>query len=240
VSRAPGAPAGVVLDNDGLTLDTEKVWTVAEERLFARRGRTFTHEMKLELVGSSGQAAAARLERMLGADAGQGPAIYAELTDLVEAELGRGCAPMPGAADLLGALRAAGIPVALCSNSPRRIVEAALAGSGLAGAFDATVALEDSARPKPAPEPYLRAAERLGVPPGACVALEDSPVGVRSARAAGMRVLGVPSVPGVSLDGLADAVHASLADPAVWAAVGLRPEAQPGAGSASGSSSTDG
>lgn len=214
-------PAAVIFDNDGLTLDSETVWTRAEVVLFARRGRTFTHAHKLDLVGSAGPIAAAKLERMLDAPDGTGASILAELNELVEEELVRGCEPMPGALDLLAALRAAGRPLALCSNSPRRLVDAALRSAGIAGAFDATVAGDEVPRGKPAPDPYLAAAAALGQPPGACVALEDSPTGIASARAAGMRVFGVPSVPGIELEGVADAVHPSLADPALWAALGL-------------------
>ncbi|HSD79360.1 MAG TPA: HAD-IA family hydrolase, partial [Solirubrobacteraceae bacterium] len=90
-----------------------------------------------------------------------------------------------------------------------------------AGAFDVTVAGDEVANPKPAPDGYLAAAAALGAEPAACVALEDSPPGVAAAKAAGMLVVGVPSFPGVALDG-ADLVAGSLREPAVLAAVGLR------------------
>ncbi len=217
------APAAVIFDNDGLTLDTEVVWTRAEVLLFERHGSVFTHEHKLDLVGSAGTVAAAKLERMLGMAAGSGPGLLSELHELLAVELERGCEPMPGAVALLAALAEQGTPVALCSNSPRRFVDLALAGSGLDGAFRVTVAGDEVPSGKPAPDPYLAAAAGLGVEPGACTALEDSPTGATSARAAGMRVLGVPSVPGVALDGQVDAVHASLEDPGLWRALGVSP-----------------
>ncbi len=217
------APAAVIFDNDGLTLDTEVVWTRAEVLLFERHGSTFTHDHKLDLVGSAGAVAAAKLERMLELPAGSGPGLMGELHELLAVELERGCEPMPGAVDLLAALADAGTPVALCSNSPRRFVDIALAGSGLTGAFGVTVAGDEVPSGKPAPDPYLAVAAKLGAAPPACIALEDSPTGATSARAAGMRVLGVPSVPGVELDGHVDAVHASLTDPALWRALGLNP-----------------
>lgn len=229
MSAAP--PAAVILDNDGLTVDSETVWTRAEVRLFARRGREFTHVHKLELVGSAGPLAAAKLAAMLELDPSDGMAVLDELGDLVVEELAGGCEPMPGARELIAALGAAGVPFALCSNSPRRIVDAALRGSGLAGAFAATIAGDEVPRGKPAPHPYLAAATALGVDPRECTALEDSQTGASSARAAGMRVFGVPSVPGVVLDGHVDAVFASLTDPALWIRLGL----QPGARWASGS-----
>ncbi len=214
-------PAAVILDNDGLTLDSESVWTRAEVALFELRGREFTHAHKLELVGSAGPIAEAKLERMLGAPAGAGEAILRELGDLVVAELERGCEPMPGALDLIAALRAASVPFALCSNSPRRVVDAALRGSGLTGTFAVTIAGDEVATGKPAPDPYLAAAAGLGVDPRLCVAIEDSPTGAASARAAGMRVLGVPSVPGVELGASVDATFTSLEDAALWRDLGL-------------------
>lgn len=215
-------PAAVILDHDGLTLDSETAWTRAEAKLFRRRGRTFTHDHKLELIGSEGPMAAAKLERMLDLEPGAGAAVLYELGDLVVEELARGCEPMPGARALIAALTQAEIPFALCSNSPRRVVDAALRGSGLTTAFAATIAGDEVAHGKPAPDPYLAAAAALGVPAAGCVAIEDSPTGATSARAAGMTVIGIPSVPGVSLAGLVDAEFASLEDPGLRALLGLQ------------------
>ena len=215
------APAAVVFDNDGLTLDTEIVWTRAEVTLFARRGVTFTPAHKVDLVGNAGPVAAAKLAAMLGEPAEQGAAILAELNELVLEELARGCEAMPGAVALIAALRERGVPIGLCSNSPRRVVDVALEGSGLAGVFATTLAGDEVTRQKPDPEPYATVCAALGVAPADCIALEDSPTGCTSARAAGLRVFGVPSVDGVLLDGIAHEVHASLEAPALWAALGL-------------------
>jgi len=223
-------PAAVIFDNDGLALDTEIVWSRGEVVLFAEFGRVFTHEHKLELVGSAGAVAAVKIARMLGEPPESGPQLMARLHVLVLEDLARGCELMPGARELLDALASRRVPVALCSNSPRAIVDAALRGAGIEGAFAATIAGDEDRPSKPAPDPYLAAAAALGVAPASCVALEDSPTGAASARAAGMRVLGVPSVPGVVLDDLCDEVHASLAEPALWRALGLD-RAQAAAGS---------
>jgi HAD superfamily hydrolase (TIGR01509 family) len=211
----------VVFDNDGLTLDTEIVWTRAEVTLFSRRGAEFTAAHKVDLVGNAGPVAAAKLAGMLGEAAEQGPAILTELNELVLEELARGCEAMPGAVALIAALREQGVPIGLCSNSPRRVVDVALEGSGLTGVFATTLAGDEVARQKPDPEPYATVCAALGVAPADCVALEDSPTGCTSARAAGLRVFGVPSVEGVQLDGIAHEVHASLEAPALWAALGL-------------------
>jgi HAD superfamily hydrolase (TIGR01509 family) len=111
------------------------------------------------------------------------------------------------------------MPLAVASNSPRVLVDLALASSGLADAFAAVVCGDEVEDLKPAPDIYLEAALRLGARPEETVALEDSPTGVAAARAAGMYVVGVPSVAGVALE--ADLVTDSLADAAVRRALGL-------------------
>jgi HAD superfamily hydrolase (TIGR01509 family) len=209
-------PAAALFDNDGLTLDTEPAWTRAEIALFARHGQVFTMDHKRELLGTSPETSAIKLERMLGRP---GAELSAELYALVLEEVAEGLEPMPGAAALLGALRAAGVALGLVSNSRRRFVELGLAAAGLAGAFDAIVTAEDVPRPKPAPDAYLAAARALGTEPDACVVLEDSPTGLAAGRAAGALTIGVPSLDGVTLE--ADVVASSLEDRAVWRALGL-------------------
>lgn len=211
-------PAAVLFDNDGLTLDTEICWTRAEEALFRRRGRTFTLAHKQEMIGTSAVVASATLERHLDAP-GTGAALMDELHELLLLELEREVPPRPGAVALLEALRAAVRPVGMASNSPRVIVDRALQAAGIAGLFDRTIAGDEVAHPKPAPDIYLALAAALGVDPVACVALEDSPTGVQAARAAGMFVIGVPSLEGIVLE--ADLVAPSLDDAAVRARLGL-------------------
>jgi HAD superfamily hydrolase (TIGR01509 family) len=208
--------AAVLFDNDGLTLDTEPAWTRAEQALFARHGSTFTMEHKRALLGTAPVEAAGKLEAMLGID---GDRLNAELYELVLEEVATGVEPMPGAVDLLEALRAEGIPVGLVSNSRRGFVERGIRSAGLERAFAVIVTAEEVARPKPAPDAYVAAAVALGAAPGECAVLEDSPTGLAAGRAAGALTIGVPSLPGVTLE--ADVVAASLADPAVWLALGL-------------------
>ena len=209
-------PAAVLFDNDGLTLDTEPIWTRAEEVLFARYGSEFTMDHKRYLLGSSPAIAARKLEELLGRP---GVALGLELQDLTIASFADGVEAMPGALELIGALTEAGVPVGLVSNSTRRFVDAALAAAGLTDAFAVTVVGDEVAAAKPAPDAYLAAAAALGADPAHCVGLEDSPPGLAAVRAAGMTAVGVPSVAGMDLD--ADLVAPSLADPAVWSAVGL-------------------
>jgi HAD superfamily hydrolase (TIGR01509 family) len=193
-------PDAVVFDNDGLLLDTESVWTRAEEDLFERRGLEFTPADKLELVGTSAEIAGGILERRLG-EPGRAEELLEELNALVVAELEHGVEAMVGARELLERLREQGVPIGLVSNSPLRFVKRSIEIVGFEGHFDVVLSAHEVAAPKPAPDPYLEACRRLGVEPGpSVVALEDSPTGVAAARAAGLTVIGVPSVEGVELD----------------------------------------
>jgi beta-phosphoglucomutase-like phosphatase (HAD superfamily) len=171
----PASPDAVVFDNDGLLLDTESVWTRAERDLFERRGLEFTPRHKRELVGTSAEVAGGVLERRLG-EPGRGAALIDELNELVVAELEHGVEAMVGARELLHELKRRGTPIGLVSNSPLRFVWRSLEIAGF----------EDC--------------RRLGVSAGPnVVALEDSPTGVAAARAAGLTVIGIPSLEGIAL-----------------------------------------
>jgi HAD superfamily hydrolase (TIGR01509 family) len=212
VRSAP--PDAVVFDNDGLLLDTESVWTRAERDLFERRGLEFTPAHKRELVGTSAEVAGGVLERRLR-EPGRAVALIEELNELVVAELEHGVEAMVGARELLRELGTRGTPIGLVSNSPLRFVRRSLEIVGFADRFDVVVSAHEVAAPKPSPEPYLEACRRLGVEAGGdVVALEDSPTGVAAARAAGLTVIGVPSIEGIALE---DAHHlaSSLQDTVV-------------------------
>lgn len=213
-------PKAVIFDNDGLLLDTETVWTRAEEDLYERRGLEFTLEEKQELVGTSAAIAGGILERRFD-EPGRATEIIAELDELVMAEVANGVEAMPGARDLVALLKDRGIPRALVSNSPRAFIERALAVAEVGDVFDLILSAHEVAAPKPAPDPYLAACEQLAIEPGMDVTvLEDSPTGVTAGVAAGCRVIGVPSVPGVELPEAHERVK-SLADPDLLTLLGL-------------------
>jgi HAD superfamily hydrolase (TIGR01509 family) len=198
VSIAP--PDAVVFDNDGLLLDTESVWTRAERDLFERRGLEFTPAHKLELVGTSAEIAGGILERQLG-ETGRAATLVDELNELVIAELEHGVEAMVGARELLHELKRRGTPIGLVSNSPLRFVWRSLEIVGFADRFDVVLSAHEVAAPKPSPDAYLEACRRLGVEAGpSVVALEDSPTGVAAARAAGLTVIGIPSLEDVALE----------------------------------------
>jgi HAD superfamily hydrolase (TIGR01509 family) len=208
-------PAAVIFDNDGLTLDTEHTWTRAEAALYARYGTEFTLDHKREMLGTSGAKSGQAMERHLD-QPGRGLELHDELRELVHAELeGSGVEPMPGARELIAALREHGVPLGLATNSGREFATRALRAAGVLERFAAVVSAEDVEHPKPAPDVYLAAAAALGADPADCVALEDSQTGVAAAKAAGMTVVGVPSFPGIDLHE-ADLVVPSLRDPRAW------------------------
>jgi HAD superfamily hydrolase (TIGR01509 family) len=215
-------PTAVVFDNDGLLLDTESVWTRAEQDLFASRGREFSPADKRELVGTSAAVAGEVLARRL-AEPGRALELIEELNALVVAELEHGVEAMIGARELLERLRRRGTPIGLVSNSPFAFVQRSLELVGFEDCFDVVLSAHEVAAPKPAPDPYLEACRRLGVEPGPdVVALEDSPTGVAAARAAGLTVIGVPSLEGVALE-QAHHLAESLIDATVARELGLEP-----------------
>lgn len=213
-------PTAVLFDNDGLLLDSESVWTRAERDLFERYGVELTIDHKLELVGTNPEITGGIMERSLE-QPGRGAELVEELEALVMEELEGGLDPMPGARELVAALRAGGTPIALVSNSPQRFMERALTLVEMEGQFGALVSGHEVAAPKPAPDPYLEACRQLGVEPSAhVIVLEDSPTGVEAGLAAGLTVIGIPSVPGLALE-RAHMTVASLQDASLVERLGL-------------------
>ena len=191
-------PAAVFFDMDGLLIDSEPIWTVAEVELAQQLGGVFTAELKTAIVGTRLEVAVPAILRWY--DAPADPAAVARtsawlLARMVELFAAESLPLLPGAAGLLRELRAAGVPVALVSSSYRVLVDAVLAHG--VGPFDLTIAGDEVTHGKPHPEPYLLAASRLGVHPADCVVLEDSPAGIAAGEAAGCAVVAVPSVAGV-------------------------------------------
>jgi HAD superfamily hydrolase (TIGR01509 family) len=206
---------------DGLLLDSEDAWTDAEVELFGRYGKSFGLAEKRALLGNAGAALGRILERMLE-QPGRGSELHDEVLALVLEEVRRnGVTPLKGAAEVVAELRGR-VPLGVASASPRVLVDLALERAGLADGWGAVVAGDEVEALKPAPDIYLEVCRRLGAGPEDSVALEDSPTGVASARAAGLFVIGIPSVPGVELE--ADLVADSLLDRPVRAALGLEPK----------------
>jgi HAD superfamily hydrolase (TIGR01509 family) len=207
----PDRVSAIVFDCDGLLVDTEPSWSAAEAAIFAENGFDFGPEQKRLLIGKSISDGCAVMAAYFGRP-GTGGVLTDHLLTLVEAELLRGVAPLPGVTRLIDAV-ADRIPIAVASNSPRRLLDVSLIGSGLVDRFAVAVSADDVEHPKPHPEVYLEAFARLDADPLRGVTLEDSPTGIASARASGAFVITVPSMPGGQPDG--DYTTASLADPVI-------------------------
>ncbi len=183
-------PAAVLFDMDGLLVDSEPVWSVAEHELFASWGREFTDELKQQIMGTRLDVAVPILLAAAGrADDPQ--VVQAWLLHRMTELFAAGLVVQPGAHELYGACCAAGVATALVSSSYRVLVDAVV--GQLRWRFDVTVAGDEVAVGKPHPEPYLRAAALLGLSPRDCVVLEDSRAGAESGLAAGCHVVVVPS-----------------------------------------------
>ncbi|GAA2234121.1 MULTISPECIES: HAD family hydrolase [Kitasatospora] len=215
-SSAAPIPTGiqaVVFDCDGLLVDTEGCWTLAETALFAEHGHEFGPEQKALVIGKSLPDVGTVMAEYFGRP-GDGDRLAAQLLEGVRRELAGGAKALPGALELVRAC-AARVPVAVASNSPRVLLDTALSTSGLAELFPVSFAADEVSTPKPAPDLYLTACAALGADPTASVAFEDSGTGVAAARAAGLHLVVVPSLPGQGLDH--DWLLDSLADPALQA-----------------------
>lgn len=188
VTPHPRLPLQAVLfDMDGTLVDTERLWWEAVEQV---AGRPLTEADEPEVLGRPVEHTAGWLAAGTGRPAAALAAgLHREFADRVRT----GIVPRPGALDLLDALAAAGVPTALVTASPRAVADLVLDALG-PGRFAASVTADDTARTKPAPDPYLAACRALGVDPAACVAVEDTETGVASAEAAGCAVLAVPSL----------------------------------------------
>ena len=194
----PGPFTGVVLDMDGTLVDTEKLWLVAKQRLFARYGVTFQHADHVALFGRDELYSATYLCGRLGQPPSRVEAIRDEYLALVGQVFSEGVDLRPGTLELLSSLKGV-VPVGVASNTRRTLVDIVLDRAGLLPYLD-TVTTSDGRRPKPAPDIYLDACASLGLEPTSAVAVEDSPTGIAAARAAGLTCIAVPSESSEGLD----------------------------------------
>ncbi len=210
----------VIFDLDGVLVDTEPWWFDARVEAAAAVGGRWTTDDEVGVKGANSPEWAAAMARRLGPEDRVDPAASARdlesaVVDRVVARYRREPPPViDGGVRAVARLATLG-PLAVASSAHRRVIEAALDALGLASAFEVVVSSDDVGIGKPAPDVYLEAARRLGLPPSRCLVLEDSLAGVQAARAAGMRVVLVPAAghpPAPGAEGLATMVLPSLDD----------------------------
>ncbi|MDN5748812.1 MAG: HAD family phosphatase, partial [Pseudonocardia sp.] len=181
-----GGPSAVLWDMDGTLVDSEKVWTVSLTEAARALGGPLSTGARQAIIGSN----LPRTLRIMFDDLGLAaePDRLAQARQLILDRTGElfadGLRWRPGARDALRAVTQAGWPTALVTNTGRALTELALDGIGREH-FTVTVCGDEVAHGKPDPDPYLRAAELLGVDAGGCLAVEDSPTGALSAARAG-------------------------------------------------------
>jgi HAD superfamily hydrolase (TIGR01509 family) len=186
-------PGAVLWDMDGTLVDSEKVWTISLADTARRLGGELSARAREDMVGSNMPRSLGIMFDDLGLphEADRLAAAERWLTERTGELFAAGLEWRPGALDALRTVRAAGWPTALVTNTLRSLTEQALESIGREH-FTVTVCGDEVPHGKPAPDPYLRAAELLGVAPEQCLAIEDSPTGATAAERAGAAVLVVP------------------------------------------------
>lgn len=186
------APDAVIFDCDGLLVDTEGQWVALQDEYLARHGTALDPATRRSITGRAADLVVLTLAEAVGKDPHQ---VGAELLAEHRAHIGENLTPLPGALETLRAIVAVR-PVAIASNSPRDMLDTKLDALGLSELVDASIAIEDVGAPKPAPDMYLTAARALCADPADCLGFEDSETGADAARAAGLQLIAVPSIPG--------------------------------------------
>ena len=219
------APRAVVFDLDGVLIDSEHVWDDVREQLARERGGRWHDRAQADMMGMSSSEWSRYMHDVIGLD--ESPEeINAEVVRRMQQRYADDLPLVPGGVEAVRRL-AGSFVFGVASSSNRPLIDAVLSAAGLDDAFAATVSSEEVPRGKPAPDVYLEAARRLGVEPAEAVAVEDSANGIRSAHAAGMRVIAIPNrryPPAEDALELADMVLDSPENltPDVVAAVGRR------------------
>jgi HAD superfamily hydrolase (TIGR01509 family) len=181
----------VVFDLDGVLIDSEPTWAEIRRRYVTDRGGRWRDGAEIEMMGMSSTEWAGYLHHQLGVPLVP-ETISAEVVEAMAASYRRHLPLLPGAMAAVSRV-AERWPLGLASSANRPLIDLVLGLSGMDRCFSASVSSEEVARGKPAPDVYLEVIDRLGCPSGAAAAIEDSTNGIRSAKAAGLRVIAVPN-----------------------------------------------
>lgn len=182
----------IIFDMDGVLVDSEPLWRRAEQHVFAQQHIGLTDEMCAQTMGWRLDEVVVHWLTRYHRPLEHATAIETDVVDTLCDLLRREAQPLPGAIAAIELARRRHERVALASSSAQRIIDTVLVTLGLTDAFDAVCSAQFEAHGKPHPAVYMRAATVVGVPPPACVAIEDSVPGLISACAARMRTIAVP------------------------------------------------
>lgn len=188
---AANAKTHVIFDLDGTLLDTERLYTVAAQSVVSRFGKTYDWSVKRLVIGGDPHEGARKVVEHLKLPIS--PEQYLNEREEHLRQLFRNVQPMPGATALIAQLVALAVPIAIGTSSQRALCELKLSGHSFATHFACVSCSDDPGitRGKPAPDIFLAAASGMGADPSRCIVLEDTPTGVRAARAAGMDAIAV-------------------------------------------------
>jgi mannitol-1-/sugar-/sorbitol-6-/2-deoxyglucose-6-phosphatase len=205
-------PRALIFDMDGVLIDSEPLWHEAEIAAFREERLGLTPEDCLRTTGLRvDEVVAYWCERHPRLALRREILVASILERLVDLVSRRGLSK-PGVEEVLAFARSRGLRLALASSSPYRVIHAVLDALGLHSTFGVIHSAEEEARGKPDPAVYLTTAYKLGIEPERCIAVEDSPNGLLSAKAAGMKCIVVPD-PALRTDprfALADATVSEL------------------------------
>jgi HAD superfamily hydrolase (TIGR01509 family) len=188
---AAGGIAAVIFDMDGVLVDSEAVWDDVRKRFVEENGGRWHVSAQRDMMGMSSIEWSRYVRDRLGVQM-EPDRISAAVADRIAAGYRRSLPLLPGAVESVRSL-AEQWPLGLASSSNPHVIDLVLELADIADAFGATVSSEEVGAGKPAPDVYLEAAERLSAGATACIAIEDSTNGIRSADAAGMTVIAVPN-----------------------------------------------
>ena len=206
-----GELKAVLFDMDGVIIDSEPLWSKAEQQLLARRMLEYSPQLKTAMMGRDAKEAVGLLINHYNLSEGA-EEIIAERHELISDLFKEHLQPVPNALELLRAVRDTGVKTGLVSSSPKQLVELAVNKLGIMGLFDLALSGDQVTRGKPAPDIYLSAAEKLGVDPVNCLVIEDAPLGVAAAKAAGMCCLAISTSASEPELGAADRVVRDFAE----------------------------
>ena len=201
----------VVFDLDGVIVDSEQVWDDVREAYAHDTGGRYTDQATRDMMGMSSPEWSRYMAETLDVP-GTAEEINAAIVERMLERYGEAPPVIPGAVEAVRRISAR-VPLAIASSSNPELIEVSVRVTGLADVFRIAVSSQEVPRGKPAPDVYLEAARRLGADPARCAAVEDSHNGIRSAKAAGMRVLAIPNAsfpPDAEALELADLVLPSL------------------------------